>query len=338
MKLNNTVEINQDNYLNKVLEDYYKGKPEFHRIKMLTEEFKASEVNFIIRKIIDSIENKLEIVDTREIDKSQGSIKNVENYFKFMAALNQMRYMDPTSPLIKELVNLDKNINNNSIKFKNAYNANNKIIMWFYQTLVMNLFYGVSLVIANTIQAVSKQKSLQIEVVATQADKLKIYNENYTFVNIRNFNKFFTSGKFDTLVKNKDIDKVIGEGVLDTIKDLTGIGPVGSSIVGFILKAGSLVFSVYAILFLIRRSIFYFFYIRKSLSDELRVVSEFLDLTSELNENKELSEKQSKAAKFFNKLAEKLKIKDKQTSNFSERSLKDNEENKTDYKEVEELL
>jgi uncharacterized membrane protein SirB2 len=259
------------------------------KLQKLDEETKVSQINIIISRMIDSVNNKMDVIDTRMIDNSMGSLVKVKDYHIVHEAIKQIKNMASGPHPIDDLIQLEKHILKHTEVYKKAYEDENKIGKWMYQTSVLNLYYGTMLIIANCVN-INKEQNSNIYYINIAQDSSRVAM-SYTMINIRSMNKLYRENKITEAMNNSYPH--LNEEILTVF---TGIA----------LGLVSLVFVLYTI----RWCVLKFFDIRSYLSGEFEIVSTYLEINSSIVKDQKVSKRQEKLAEKLNTLADAIKVKD----------------------------
>jgi hypothetical protein len=263
------------------------GPHERFRVQALTEEEKFTQMNLLVKRLILNIQEKYELIDMRGIDSSAGDLTKVQGYGDITNALRQLSNLSAgKSKMLPEMLRLEENILRRKDLFKKAYVEKNNIGIWLYQCVVMTLFYGTVICISKTVNFYKQKSGLTVEF-----SEPKSISEQYVMKDVINYNEAFRIGKIDEFLKGgkAGVDANINE-------DLGVIGIIAASIGAFFM-----------VIFLIRASIAWIYSIRRSLSREFTLVSQFLEINAALMSG-DVKKKQEKAAETFIKLADTINI------------------------------
>jgi len=226
------------------------------KLQKLNEEVKVSQINILIARMMDSINSKIDVIDTRNIDASKGSLIKVKDYNHVHDAIRQIKLMTSGPHPIDHLIELEKHILKHTEVFKKAYNDENNIGIWMYETSVLNLYYGTMLMIANCISVSKNPDSNQVFVnLAQNTGQISM---SYTILNIKSMNKLYRENKVTEAMNNSYPH--LNEEILSTFLGIS-IGLV------------SLVFVIYTI----RWCILKFFDIRNYMAGEFDIVVTYLE-------------------------------------------------------------
>lgn len=285
----------------------------------LSETTKVESIREIAMTILDSINTKLDTLETTPIDKSRGDIKRMRELGSLQQAITQLETMidrseKTISPELKQyLSQIIKSImylNQYSKEFKEAYKNRRTLLILKYQSIIMSIFsavsYLVSVVIDFSTGDVELKDDIDIELIAP-------------IRSIMEFNKSVESGDFRMLLKrttsmNEQFDEVdeefknlleaneIVDVVMNGLKNI--LGRDSGKFIDFLYKASGVM-----VLILSMREIFYTLYrARTKFSEVLGSVADFANIgggsTALVNKLNKFSQKFEVDAEESTKLAD----------------------------------
>jgi hypothetical protein len=286
------------------------GVHEKSRLRTLTEDKKDFQANEIIRAMLGSISERIELIDLRFIDKSKGDITRVKDYKSIKDAINQlMNFVQSNTGtdsfyVVSSLKMLSENLERNDKLFKKFYSEDNNIGIWMYQSMVLNLFYGTMLAVSNIIDLIKTNSGYQV--MTNTKSRLR---DKYVFVSITRFNSLINDGKLSIYAKE----------------------PTFSNESGTILA--SLAFGVLAtfiIVFAVREAVIFFFDVRNKISRHMKIVSQFLEINASSLKDKKVSKNQEKLAKDLLNLADQVNVSNDMAENAAKIEVR--QEINTEYK------
>jgi hypothetical protein len=293
-------------------------------IENLSESVKFSQFSKVFRRVLDSIRNKTDIMDFRDIDRSKGDIEKIEGYKNFKEAMRQLRQANSRKDsILFEIDNLHSNILKYKNEFKKSYNDISFTGQCLYRSAVYTYFYAVSMYLATCIVVeVPQANAGRVEM---KVDVKREMEKTFAFQSVRKLNKYFSDGKIKTFFR-KDVSSDNGADFIDKIKN-SNVTPVKSN---FALSSGALIsgiiiglpIAILGIIFLIREIIFYFYKFRKYLANEFSIAAEYLELNAELQDNKTTRKKQLEIAERYRKIADKIRVKSDMVTKQVEKEIK----------------
>ena len=294
-------------------------------------------------KLYEHIVNKIDSVDFGTIPMSKGDIEKIDHYEQLVDCINVLtqilqNYRQDTTNADTISIALQNMIDRKDI-FKQAYRLGVEFPIVTYNTMALSIIGGVSLLISAHIEFIKMPDNKGYDIAFNNASRNKT-RDKLLFKNLESFNKMCASGEFDKTmdyaIKNNikmkhEAYEAQNEGVVTSISALTskGIWAAGSALGGAaglaaahpVITAIAGIFIALIILLRYMRDIIYYFYYSRT------KVSEFLDMQSALlymnamnientltrddKEKAKTVEKQRRIADFFQKLSEKIKVKDR---------------------------
>jgi len=301
------------------------GPHERHKLVALDEEVKTTQMNMLIRKMISTTAPKQDLIDTRSIDKSKGDITKVPDYYNVEDALNAMTNLTRRqAQVLMELSMLKGKMREYTSDFQKAYRENNLLAIWLYQSMVMSLFYGTVLAISTSVRTQLDQSGMTIAYMEDRG-----LMANYVIQDIHHYNQAFRSGKIAEFIKTgkKGKKALFGDGtdpmMVEPIKvapiKLRGIGEEVDdeenqksvnedfgTILGVTVAA---IAAFFFVIYLVRKSIIFFYNLRRHFSREFMIVSQFLEINAATKKSGGVKQKQIKLAKQMAKLSDNISVK-----------------------------
>lgn len=301
-----------------------------HYLACLNEAGKDQLISSLTEKLYNKIVEKVADIDFGSIPKSQGDITRIENYSSMKECVDIIRdivkqYGQSTEPL-DQIETAMYNIEQKERLFSRCFVMNVEVGMLTYNSMVMAIVRGISLMIATSIEFI---KSPTDETFAMSLDKTmyKKTCDTMLYNNIRRFN---------IACKKGDIDKCL-EGLLKNAgaKNMTGAAVVGGIFVG-ITVAGFAISMLKVLLPILQDLVYIYYSSKQSLSDFLAIQADLLQANSaqiiyrqDINEEKKkkIAKKQVELANKFRKISNKFAI-DMTTSEKNARDLEQAERKK----------
>lgn len=291
----------------------------------LSEDMKFFQFSKVFRRILDSIRNKANLVDFRDIDRSKGDLTRVDGYGTFDRALKQLRQVNSRKDsILQEIVELHDNILRFKTPFKESYAEDSFTGISLYRSSVFTFFYGVSMYLATFVTVKVPQGGSKPMIIVDGREEI---NKNFAFQSVRKYNKIYRDGKVQQFFKNGDISKDDGESFIKSIRDSKTLPNTRSSISGQSILVGGMIvvglsIAIFTIINLIRETLFYFYKFRKYLDREFSIAAEYLELNAELVDDKAVRARQLKIAERYRKIAESIRVKSDMTTKQVEKEIK----------------
>jgi hypothetical protein len=265
----------------------------------LTEEFKSDTAEEIVADVLANIKTKMSAVDTSDIDKSRGDIKNYQNLQLLQNTIKELSDIAVHSPNGEELnaalVEVENSIGNlakTAKTFKDAYREKKTFLMLKYEAVVSNivavLSYLVSMCVDIGPDGTAKLKDdYDVETLHLMKTLEKFNSDvsseifesmNTDTTELRKFYMEYTPEQFATIYEAGDIMTLINQGIDAFNRQLNG----GNSKMSALLYK----FSGIVMLILSIRDVFYSLYAYKDkISDYIGNLTRFVNLgSSSLNQ------------------------------------------------------
>jgi len=279
-------------------------------------------------------------------------------------------YKQPTDNVNTVIIAIN-NLKDRKELFKKAYKLNVELPIVVYNTIALSIVSSVSLLITAHIEFIKLANDDGYDIAFDKASDLKS-KDKILFTNLERFNDMCASGELDrsieyimensiklkaeAAVESADLQKITSalnsNGLLNndtTIHEggvlspwITGAmsafaaHPIISGIVGVVVF-------VWALILLIRNLIYFFYYYRVKISQMFDSMTALIymnttniqnNLTKSPKEKKDIIAKQNGIAKYFQKLAEYLRVKDSKAEIAAKSDIKKDENKKFVYKDV----
>lgn len=285
---------------------------ERNEIFSLTEAEQVKLSNNMVTKLYNSAINKNH-VNYEDIPLSKGDLTKYVGYSSMIESLNVLRQIaNNNNHKIPEIDIVEKAVGNIVAyrdAFEKGFKLNKQFVIMQYNVLTATCVSSISYLIVSYVEYIKRIDKVEFSIVDPK------YGTGYIGIkSLESFNKSVANGEF-----GKSINSVIKTGVNESLVAIVGVGA------GIIL--GSM-----AVITLIRRMIFHFYYSRMKMSDYLRLQAYFLELNkNNLNANsnnlspekrKQVLKKQDDLIKKLNAYADKLKVDSAVTDKKAEAEIK----------------
>lgn len=321
-----------DEYREVLREHFDIDHKETRKILLNVDEADQSQIlASLTSKLYDHIINKIDDIDFGDIPETKGDITKLSNYEDLVDSLDVMKslldqYGQKHNPIDIVLEALD-NIRSRREIFEKAFKLGIELPMVMYSTMVLAIIQANSYLISTCVEFIKIPNGDTYEAVV---DKIALNRskDNLVLNNLSKFNQSCKKGDFD-----KSMEYVIGQ----ASKNLLG---VPSSVAG-VAAVIALTLLATNILPILRELVYFFFHTRTQISDYFYIQSELLKINAQAVENnptfkakerKEIAKKQYAIANFFDKVANKIAIDNKQSENKVAKDVKtdSNKKYKTD--------
>lgn len=262
-------------------------------------------------KLYDNIVDKVDDIDFGDIPATKGDITKLPNYQKLVDSIDTMtklliEYKQNTGDSVDVIRNALSNIIDSTALWKRAYALNVELPIVFYNTIVLSIIEATSYLIGMCVQYIKLPGSDSFKATIDKVALTKT-KDHMIFENLKKFNEAYRKGQI-----TKSMDYVITSNSKNLFGELTVAG-----------KAIGIIALLFAIIPILRETIFLFYYERVRVSEYFDVQADMLqvnaynvehnrtDLTNE--QKKSISTKQMKIATRFRSIANKIGIKMKES-------------------------
>lgn len=294
----------------KVVNEYFDltDKETFSYLRSIEEADQNKLITALTSKLYDKMVEKVDQIDFGDIPKSRGDITKLPNYEKVVDCIdiikgiliNSKQDLEP----ILIIENTVKNLNEYKDIFIRGYQLNMEMPMMIYNTVVLSVYSGLSVLISSCIEFIKSTDNTGFD-IALDKVQLKKTKDSLLFRNLKMINMAFN-------------DKSLPESLNAVLRQNTNnfVGTVGV-LAG--IKSAAMVMTVLLFIFrYIKDIVYYFYFIRVKVSDYFDAQSALLQMNAynlaakgSNNEKdiKEIQEKQLKIANGFKKIANVLEVK-----------------------------
>ena len=326
---------------------YFDTQDEMTRKVLLTvnEADQNMMMQSLASKLYGHIVSKVDDVDFGMIPLSKGDITKVDKYEELTDCINVIsdilvNYKQPTTLVDTVSIALQNMVDRKEL-FMKGYRNNVDMVIMTYNTLALSIVSAVSLMITSSIEFIKLPQNKGFNIAFDKTSKLK-GEQKILYKNLNHFNKLCANGKFDQTmeyaIKNNLIFNIIrkhesGEIVQEDVIGALGLSAAKDALAGagatitaaisahpIVTGTAAVILGVIVLICIIRECIFYFYYSKTKASEYFDTQSALLvmnaynienNLTRDETQRKAIAEKQTKVAKFFSKLADKLRVSDK---------------------------
>ena len=296
---------------------------------------KKEDVNQInatlVQKLYESVlkHNKCDFGD---IPKSKGDITKVKGIETCIESLDTLKELHQTNGIPVEDIDTVKNsisiVSKFKRQFETGFKLNNEYLIILYNTIVMAIMDGTSMLIADYTNYMITPDNVEYSGVSGRNKK----RGTISIESLKRFNSMDASGSLSST-----INTLVSEATKSSAgtRRNTGVSE-SAAVLGSIGVITAVAFlSVKAVITLVREMIFYFYHLRVTLADYLEVQATFLEMNRLAIENsnrpasqkKDIIKKQEKVILKLRRVSDKLKIKSEDVTVLSKKSL--NEDNST---------
>lgn len=292
----------------------------------LDEAERNETLSALTSKLYDNIVDKIDDIDFGTIPLSKGDITKVENYEQMLDCIGVMRsiveeYKQSPEPLDIILTAIE-NVKSRTRLWEKAYALNVELPIVLYNTIVLSIVSGLSIMIGTSIEFIKSPTSPDLK---ASLDKVA-YNkskDNLLFENLSKFNNCCARG---------EIDRVVEHIFNGNTKELTGstIGAVGA--IAFITLAKNIVP-------MLQELVFFAYHAKQSVSDYFAVQADLLQSNANILQYKDIDPdkckkiyaRQNKIADAFRKISNVFAIKTKRAEAETKKDVKEARSKKLTY-------
>lgn len=263
----------------------------------------------LANRLYAHIVEKVDDIDFGTIPSSKGDITKIDNYEQLVDCVNIITeilqsYNQDTAPANTVTIAI-QNMIDRADMFTKAYKLNVEMPIIIYNTITLAIISSVSYLISSCIEFVKDSNIEGFEIALDKAAIVKT-KDHILFTDLEKFNRICANGEFD-----KAMDFVIAQNAKNFVGSISMYGVGGAAVIfGIILM----------IIPIIRELIFFFYYSRTKVADYFDAQAALLtmnayniqnNLTREVDNKKEVVNKQKKIADMFKKIANKISIENK---------------------------
>ena len=255
------------------LSDYKTKK----NILFCNEAKKMANVEHIANKLYEHIKNNYIGIDFGTIPKSRGVITKVENFQQIIDCLNTIRDLiteyneDPK--LVTTLYTVIDNIQKRERTFAKAFALNIELPIMIYNTAVMSVVSGTSLLITSS-----------IEYIKNGHDSFSMSFDKASYNKSQNHVLYQFAEQFNNECRNGHIDKLCNECIKNNLTQMKESGEIEVVNEAFPVAVGVIalvIASIGPILFILRKVIYWWLHMRMTVSDWFAIQAEFLRINAE---------------------------------------------------------
>lgn len=315
----------------KVVTEYFdtSDRETFSYLSTIEEEDQSKVMIALTAKLYEHMVDKVDDIDFGDIPKSRGDITKLPNYEKVLDCVNIIKGILASSKQdmapILSIDHMIKNLVEYKDTFVKAYQLKSELPIVIYNTAVLSIYSGISLLISSCIEFVKSPDGTGFD-IALDKVQLSKTKESLLFKDLEKLNKSFEHGELP-----KALDVVIKQKI--NVSDLGS--KVEESATGFaagVLSIGAVIYTILNIIPILREMIYFYYYIRVKVSDFFDAQSALLQMNAynlaarSVNDEKDVKEiqnKQLKIADKFKKFANMLSVKFSKGSVSAEKETKD---------------
>lgn len=291
-------------------------KETFSYLSTIEEADQSKMLVALTSKLYDHLIDKVDDIDFGDIPKSRGDITKLPNYDKVVDCINIIEQILISSNQDIESIAIIKNTVSYLREYKDifvrGYQLNMELPMVIYNTAVLSIYSGISVMISSCIEFIKSPDNTGFD-IALDKVQLKKTKDSLLFKDLAQLNEAFNSGTLP-----KALDAILRQNT----KNFTGTAIVGIAVVGVILN----------IIPILRELTYFFFYSRTKVADYFDAQSALLQMNAynlaskASNSDKDIKEIQSRQLKIadkFKKIANFISVKHSKAEASTNKETKD---------------
>lgn len=314
----------------KAVDEYFdlSDKETFSHLKSIEEADQDKVLIALTSKLYDHLVEKVDDIDFGDIPKSRGDITKLPNYEKVIDCISIIRgILENAKQDISSVIILEdavKNLKEYKESFIKGYQLNMELPMVIYNTMVLSIYSGISILISSCIEFVKSTDNTGFD-IALDKVQLKKTKDALIFKDLKILNNSFEHGTLP-----KALEQMLRQNTKNFVGTISVVA-TGGAIIGVILN----------IIPVLRELTYFFFYSRTKVADYFDAQSALLQMnaynlasnaTDDEKDIKEIQKKQLKIADTFKRISNAIEVKkskaeistEKETKSF-EKKLKIND-------------
>lgn len=292
----------------KAVTEYFdmSDKETFSYLSTIEEADQTKVMVALTSRLYDHLVDKIDDVDFGDIPKSRGDVTKLPNYSKVIDCIdiikgilaNSHQDLEPALTLEQAM----KNLVTYKDTFIKGYQLNMELPMVVYNTMVLSVYSGISILISSCIEFIKSTDDTGFD-IALDKVQLKKTKDSLLFNDLKKLNASFDHGTLP-----KALDSMLKQNV----KNFTGIE------IGTVALAGAVIGVILNIIPILRELTYFFFYSRTKVADYFDAQSALLQMnaynlaskaTDDSKDIKEIQNKQLRIADKFKRIANFISVK-----------------------------
>lgn len=282
-------------------------KGTFSYLKSIEEADQNKVLLALTSKLYDHLVEKVDDIDFGDIPKSRGDITKLPNYDKVIDCISIIKGIlenahQDLAPIII-LEDAVKNLNEYKEVFIKGYQLNMELPMVVYNTMVLSIYSGISILISSCIEFIKSTDSTGFD-IALDKVQLKKTKDALIFRDLKIINSSFEKGA---------LPNALNQMLRQNSKNL-----VGAASIGTVALAGAIIGVILNIIPILRELVYFFLYSRTKVANYFDAQSALLQMnaynlaakaTNDSKDIEEIKKKQLKIADKFKKIANTISVK-----------------------------
>lgn len=307
---------------NKAINEYFdlSDRETFSCLKSIEEADQNKVLLALTSKLYDHLVEKVDDIDFGDIPKSRGDITKLPNYDKVIDCISIIRgILENAKQDLDPIIILEdavKNLNEYKEVFIKGYQLNIELPMVVYNTMVLSIYSGISILISSCIEFIKATDDTGFD-IALDKVQLKKTKDALIFRDLKAINASFEKGA---------LPNALNQMLKQHSKNL-----VGSAGVGTIALAGAIIGVILNIIPILREMVYFFYYSRTKVADYFDAQSALLQMnaynlaakaTDDSRDVEEIKKKQLKIADRFKKISNAISVKNNKAEISAEKETK----------------
>lgn len=306
---------------NRIITEHFdlSDKETFSYLRSIEEADQNKVLVALTSKLYDHLVEKVDDIDFGDIPKSRGDITKLPNYAKVIDCISIIRgILENAKQDLDPVIVLEdavKNLNEYKEVFIKGYQMNMELPMVVYNTMVLSVYSGISILISSCIEFVKAPDNTGFD-IALDKVQLKKTKDALIFRDLKSINKAFENGSLPKALEQmlkQNGKKFVGE-ALETIA-------LAGAVVGVILN----------IIPILRELVFYFYYSRTQVANYFDAQSALLQMnaynlaakaTDDSKDIEAIKNKQLRIADKFKRIANMIAVKNNKAEISAEKETK----------------
>lgn len=306
---------------NRIVTEYFdiSDKETFSYLRSIEEADQNKVLLALTSKLYDHLVEKVDDIDFGDIPKSRGDVTKLPNYDKVVDCIsiirgileNARQDLDPVI-ILEDAV---KNLNEYKEVFIKGYQLNIELPMVVYNTMVLSVYSGISILISSCIEFIKSTDDTGFD-IALDKVQLKKTKDALIFRDLKSLNASFDKGVLPNALTHM---------IKQNTKNLMGAE------IATIATAGAIIGVILNIIPILRELVYFFFYSRTKVADYFDAQSALLQMnaynlaakaTDDSRDVEEIKKKQLKIADKFKKIANVISVKNNKAEISAEKETK----------------
>ena len=292
----------------------------FSYLKSIEEADQNKVLLALTSKLYDHLVEKVDDIDFGDSPKSRGDITKLPNYAKVVDCISIIRgILENAKQDLEPVIILEdavKNLNEYKEVFIKGYQLNMELPMVVYNTMVLSIYSGISILISSCIEFIKSTDDTGFD-IALDKVQLKKTKDALIFRDLKAINSSFDKGA---------LPNALNQMLRQNSKNL-----IGAASVGTIALAGAIIGVILNIIPILRELVYFFFYSRTKVADYFDAQSALLQMnaynlaakaTDDSRDVEEIKKKQLKIADRFKKISNAISVKNNKAEISAEKETK----------------